>query len=362
MCEKSNRENVRDMSISYVLYCLICRKLSSHDPVQFLLIEKQGHPTFPSTKLRQGESLYKALVRPLKEDLGLKPGSYFLEDELPLLLNDHNSPRYEGLNKKWYLYPVTISLTESGWANLNTQKDIISWKLLNEVLADTKEPNVRTIANYVQSHFSEVIDTTSTIPSMDALACHWASLQETGVRVVKSQTVDEILSAGNRAFNLRVADPYLPYQKQGLGFTWSFFSPKDKQDVHVHGLPAVEIYGILSGEMQIWSKPMNQRGSLTWNVKTLQAGDWAEVEPLHCHFAYWLTPQGKGTVIKASGSGELAGVGKLGITGKTTCQYCHVKEQCAIHPIMKELLLEFQKPFEDRDYQMIPKLTKSIQL
>jgi hypothetical protein len=94
---------------------------------------------------------------------------------------------------------------------------------------------------------------------MDALSSHWAARNKSGVRHVKATDIREILDAGNRAFNLRVADPYLAYQKQGLGFTWSFFTPKDTQDVHVHGLPAVEIYGVIEGRLQVWHKPMGER-------------------------------------------------------------------------------------------------------
>jgi hypothetical protein len=44
---------------------------------------------------------------------------------------------------------------------------------------------------------------------MDALACHWARFHDGGVRVVTAESVRRILVAGDRALNLRVADPYL---------------------------------------------------------------------------------------------------------------------------------------------------------
>jgi hypothetical protein len=179
------------------------------------------------------------------------------------------------------------------------------------------------------------------------------------------------MDAGSRAFNLRVADPYLSYQRQGLGFTWSFFTPKDKQDVHVHGLPAVEIYGVLEGRLQVWHKPMDQRGVRAWRCRTLNAGDWAEVEPLSCHFACWLDREGLGTVIKAAGSGELAGVGRLGASGKTTCtwkgpdsrvQHCSNHGHCAMPPDMAQLFAEYQKPYQDRDYDQIAALAESAEM
>ena len=183
-----------------------------------------------------------------------------------------------------------------------------------------------------------------------------------GARVVRGADIQRILGAGSRAFNLRVADPYLPYQRQGLGFTWSFLSPKDKQDVHVHAMPAVEIYGVLAGRLQLWYKPMNERGVRVWHQRVLGPGDWAEVEPLTCHLAVWLDPAGLGTVIKACAEGELAGVGRLGMSGKTSChwkgadgqeQHCANWQQCAYPPAMLTLEAEFKKEFQDRDFQRI---------
>jgi hypothetical protein len=114
--------------------------------------------------------------------------------------------------------------------------------------------------------------------------------------------------------------PYLRYQLQGLGFTWSFFTHKDKQDIHVHGAPIVEIYGVLDGQMEIWWKPYYDRGTSAWSHRMLEPGDWVEVDALQCHIVHWLT-EGKGTVFKA-GPGPLTGVGRLGEKGKTPCEDC----------------------------------------
>jgi hypothetical protein len=192
-------------------------------------------------------------------------------------------------------------------------------------------------------------------PTMDALACRWAALHDASVRVVAGRDIWRIIEGGTHAFNLRVADPYLPYQRQGFGFTWSFFGSKDKQDVHVHGIPSVELYGVIKGRLQIWYKPLNERGVTRWRSAIAGPGDWIEVEPLQCHFACWLDPDGRGTVIKASGSGELAGVGKIGEKGKTTCDYCYGRP-CEFHPRMRELVEEFKKPYEERDIRKIAKL------
>jgi len=348
MTANSNGEQKAAM----VLYCLVRRNGAGGD-VEFLMVRKQGHPTFPPTKFRPGENLSTALVRPLAEDLSLPLGSYYPEEELEMIPHHGSSIRYSGLTKQWYLYPVTISLTPDAVTQLETFDQSAEWMTIEQVLSELEEPNVLEIAAYIKDKRPDLLEAIVDGPSMDALASDWATRNDGGIRVVRNQELQEILDVGPRAFNLRVADPYLPYQKQGFGFTWSFFTPKDKQDVHVHGQPAVEIYGVLEGRLQIWFKPMNQRGVHSWQKMTLEAGDWAEVEALYCHFAFWIEPRGKGTVVKAAAGGELAGVGKIGQAGKTVCRDCNVQNQCMQHPRMMELLMEYQKEFQERDYAKI---------
>jgi hypothetical protein len=363
--KKKSTKGAFPPQVSMVLYCLVREHSASDDVSRFLLITKQGYPTFPPTKFRQGENLFNALIRPMEEDLGLAPNTYFPEEELPVIPRAGKSPRYEGLTKQWYLYPVIVSLTTEASAKLEgiscgKMKGLKPlWWTIGQILKRVKEPNIRAIATCLKKSRKDLLQSAPSQPSMEALACSWATHCKSGVRFVRNSDIRKILDAGSRAFNLRVADPYLPYQKQGLGFTWSFFTPKDKQDVHVHSLPAVEIYGVLEGRLQIWHKPMDQRGVRAWQCETLYAGDWAEIEPLTCHFACWMDREGLGTVIKAAGSGELAGIGRLGVSGKTTCKDCNVKRQCLIPPAMKALLEEFQKTFEERDYKRIDEMAKS---
>jgi hypothetical protein len=345
---------------SLVLYCLLRKKMQGEAEVRFCLVCKQGHMTFPPTKFRTGEDLYSAIIRPFGEDLGLPHGSFLPEKELEMIPNEGTTIRYEGLPKRWFLYPVDFSLTDEGWLVLDKERPDVLWWTMAEIKAKAQEPNVLSIAEHITSSYPDLLKEIRPGPSMEALAGHWAAKNEGGVRLVRSDDIQRVMDAGSRAFNLRVADPYLPYQKQGLGFTWSFFSPKDKQDVHVHGLPAVEIYGILEGKFQIWHKPMNRRGAMTWRCETLQPGDWIEVEPLHCHFGYWLTPHGVGTVIKAACEGELAGVGKIGVAGKTTCTDCNVRDQCHKHPRMLSIMAEYAKPYIERDYGKIAVLASDM--
>ena len=341
-----------------VLYCLIRRQAAPDQPVRFLLLPKQGLPTFPATKFRPDEDLYHALVRPMERDLGLPPDSYFPEQELEMILSSGHSRRYAGLPKQWYLYPVVMSLTEGARQHLEATRGDGDWLTIDEVIAGASEPNLQAIATAIRDHHPEILREMPATPSMDALASRWAATRTGGVRVLRGAEIRTILGAGDRAFNLRVADPYLPYQRQGLGFTWSFFTPNDKQDVHVHGLPVVEIYGVIAGSLQVWHKPMNQRGVRTWRHDQLGPGDWLEVEPLHCHFAFWVTPTGIGTVIKAAASGELALVGRLGVSGKTTCKDCNVRQACMRPPHMDQLMAEYARPFGERNYQTIAELAK----
>src|ERR1035441_285271 len=89
---------------------------------------------------------------------------------------------------------------------------------------------------------------TNATPAWPSMAVTWLSTSTAGMTA--SAWYISASSAGDRAFNLRVADPYLRYQMQGVGFTWSFFTEKDRQDTHVHGAPMVEIYGVLDGRLE----------------------------------------------------------------------------------------------------------------
>jgi hypothetical protein len=350
-----------DKKSSVVLFGIIRRIRPNNSEVEYLLMPKIANkPSFPATKFRNNEDLYNALGRIITGDLNLDENSFFPETELPMLKNRKESSNYPGLEKDYYLYPVEISFTEKGWEQLE-KNNTLSWFTLDEIPNKTKELNILAIVKQLQDIIINekkqdspvILGPVKSNPTMDALASMWAKQNNEGVRKLKKKTISEILNAGNRALNLRVADPYLAYQRQGLGFTWSFFTPKDKQDIHLHGQPAVEIYGIIEGQFVLWHKPMYERGALVWKKEVLNTGDWIEVEALHCHFGYWTTKEGYGTVIKAAGEGKLAGVGRIGIAGKTVCKDCPVEEQCQKHPEMLPILKEFQKVFEERDWDLI---------
>lgn len=171
-------------------------------------------------------------------------------------------------------------------------------------------------------------------PGMYALVSKWFAKNKGGARYLPGTVIDEVLAAGGRAFNLRVADPYLRYQRQGVGFTWSFFTDKDGQDIHVHSAPSVEIYGVIEGTLEIWWKPYHDQGTSAWSRQLLGPGDWMEVEALHCHAVRWNGP-GKGVVFKA-GPGPLAGVGRLGVAGKTKCDVCICMKPSEVCELVKK--------------------------
>lgn len=371
---KTGSDGKSRQAASMVLYCMVGRRNPASQVPEFLVLMKNGAWTFPPTKFRPREDLYTAVRRVAVEDLQLPANACFVERELEMLPNSAESPRYPNLQKTWHLYPVWLSLSAEGWSLLEkSRRDDLRWMSLEEIAQTVREPNVLVIVKDVQARADDLAKYAPARPSMDALAGAWVASHSEGVRAVRGGDIQRILSAGDRAFNLRVADPYLPYQKQGLGFTWSFYTPKDTQDIHVHGLPAVEVYGVMSGRLQLWHKPMNQRGVRTWRCMILEAGDWAEVEPLHCHFVCWLGSEGLGTVIKAAGSGPLAGVGRLGVAGKTSCIWkegegeqkkthtCASYSQCLIPPALRELAVEFKKPYHERNYEHIARIAEEAQ-
>jgi hypothetical protein len=346
---------------SIVLFCIIRRLRANSRETEYLLMPKMGYqPSFPATKYRKKEDLYSAIERIIVGDLSLHQDSFYPETELPVLRNRKESHTYQGLEKDYYLYPVEVSLDNIAWERLRENPRLFWWTL-EEIPHNTKEPNILAIVkqlNEVTTYDNDqtkipLLGPVKEKPTMDALANRWAKENNEGVRKLEKKTITEILNAGSRAFNLRVADPYLAYQRQGLGFTWSFFTPKDKQDIHLHGEPAVEIYGIIEGQFVLWHKPMYERGALVWKKEVLNPGDWIEVEALHCHFGYWTTKEGYGTVLKAAAEGELAGVGRIGVSGKTVCKDCPVEKQCQKHPEMLPILQEYQKIFEERDWELI---------
>ncbi len=236
-------------------------------------------PSFPATKFRNNEDLYNALGRIITGDLNLDENAFFPETELPMLKNRKKSRHYPGLEKDYYLYPVEISLTDNAWQKLEKNSSLF-WLTLKEIPEKTNEPNIRAITTQISDILSkdnnypenQLLGPVKLKPTMDALANLWAKQNNEGVRKLEKKTLLDILSSGNRAFNLRVADPYLAYQRQGMGFTWSFFTPKDKQDIHLHGQPAVEIYGVLEGQFVLWHKPMYERGALVWKKEVLNSG------------------------------------------------------------------------------------------
>ncbi len=354
---------MKNETSSVVLFCIVRRNRAGTSDIEYLLMPKKSNePSFPATKLRKSEDLYNALERIFTGDLGLEEYSFFPETELPMLENHKESMHYPGLEKDYYLYPVEVSVTQKAWEHLEKNRNL-SWLTLEEIRNRIEEPNILAIVRHLQEIIfndnkqdgQAMLGPVKCEPSMDGLAGMWSKRNREGVRKLEKKTILEILNSGNRAFNLRVADPYLPYQRQGLGFTWSFFTPKDKQDIHLHGQPAVEIYGILEGQFVLWHKPMYERGALVWKKEVLNSGDWIEVEALHCHFGYWTTMKGYGTVLKAAGDGELAGVGRIGTSGKTICKDCPVEKQCQKHPEMLPILKEYQKTFEERNWDLISK-------
>jgi hypothetical protein len=325
------------------------------DSVRFLVYphdkwkDAEGHAlwTLPAKKtvadpfapFLQGSSLEHFLETLLEQELKLDANDYALEQELKPASAELSSPR-DGSITHYTIYPVEVwvepacrdklqAKVKREWVSCDAAiKDKRLSPTATEVFRLIREREARLDARY-QAHPEEehrpdaerrLLRAVSDRPTMDALARKWLSRNRSGVRHLPKKDLDTILAAGGRAFNLRVADPYLRYQLQGLGFTWSFFTHADPQDLHVHGAPVVEIYGVLEGRLEVWWKAYHDRGTSAWCHRVLEAGDWLEVDSLQCHIVHWLGA-GKGVVFKA-GPGPLAEVGRLGVKGKTPCGDC----------------------------------------
>ncbi len=301
----------------------------------------------PLAPFLQGTSLEAFVDEVMQTDLRLEPGDYAIERELEPACKTLPSPTHDGEMTDYTIYPVDIWVDPARHEALR-QTTQGAWLWCDALLAHPNiSPTARTLFETLRDRHQKytakppenphdkrqaeglrcVLTSVAEVPSMDALALNWLSGNRSGVRHLPKQTLDDILAAGSRAFNLRVADPYLRYQMQGQGFTWSFFTHKDSQDCHVHGAPVVEIYGVLEGRLEVWWKPYHDRGSSAWCHRILETGDWLEVDSLQCHIVHWLAP-GMGVVFKAgpgwNNDGTRMGQG-IGQSGRNESSPCLVR-------------------------------------
>jgi len=339
------RHNRTDGSTGFLLYPH--EHWKAPDGERYLALPSKKTVDNPLAEFIQGTPLDTYIDRIVIDEWGLPPSAYTVDQEFEaaewtLPSAGRKDEEFRPVPTSYTVYPVEIWVHPEHREPLRQRLDG-RWLTPDEALAEPwLSPTARGVfAELKRRHSSfhanppapeqkrcareanalaRLHGPVSDEPSMDALAREWLSHNLHGIRHLTREKLNEILDAGDRAFNLRVADPYLRYQMQGQGFTWSFFTHKDKQDCHVHGSPVVEIYGILEGEMEIWSKPYYERGTSAWSHRVLKPGDWLEVDSLQCHIVHWRSP-GKGVVFKA-GPGPLAEVGKLGVKGKTPCTDC----------------------------------------
>jgi hypothetical protein len=61
----------------------------------------------------------------------------------------------------------------------------MSWLTLEEIQADSGEPNILAIARHISAAHPELLKDTRPGPSMEALAGYWAAKHEGGVRIVR---------------------------------------------------------------------------------------------------------------------------------------------------------------------------------
>ena len=294
----------------------------------------------PERQFQNGETVETFVDAVMQRDLGLAPDDYLLDQELAPSVAEVESPG-SGEPTRYEIYPVDVwlprrlrerlpSATGGAWLRPD---EILAHAHVSPTTALAVESVLRREAELDQRYGANPADESRPDvprrllrgvpegPTMDMLALRWNFRKRSGVRCLEWSEIQTMLDAGGRALNLLVADPYLSYQNQGFGLTFSFFTHKDKQDLHLHGQPTHEIYGVLSGgPLEFWWKPKHARGSSAWSRRVIEPLGWAEVEPEQCHIVRWLG-EGVGVVFKA-GPGQLAGVGRQGICGKTPCAGC----------------------------------------
>jgi hypothetical protein len=230
--------NQRDGEVCFLVY--------PHDkwPYETLPAKKTIEDLFAPFRL--GSSLEHFLEELLEKEFKLAADDYALEQELPpVVVEMPHSPSHV-LATRYTIFPLDVWVEPSRRQQL---QETVSgrWLTCNEALAEprlspttadvfqallhreaelTKEyaqhPEAERQAETPRRLFGTVPDR----PTMEALARKWLHANRGGVRHLPKAVLDEILGTGTRAFNLRVADPYLRYQMQGVGFTWSFFTHK----------------------------------------------------------------------------------------------------------------------------------------
>jgi hypothetical protein len=360
------RENLPDGRVGFLVYPH--EHWRDGEGKSLLALPAKKTVADPLAAFIQGTPLDGYIEQIVGDELGIPMKAFALEEELEAIDAELGSPLH-GTPTHYTVYPIDVwihpdrreplrSHTRGQWLTCDqalaepllspTASSVFATLKARNEAFEQSPPKFEAHRDKMQAEaIGRVFGRVPERPSMDAMARKWLGHNLRGVRHLEKRTLDEILDAGSHAFKLRVADPYLPHQMQGIGFTWSFFTHKDAQDCHVHGAPIVEIYGILEGEVEVWSKPYYERGTAAWSHRILGAGDWLEVDSLQCHIVHWRT-EGKGVVFKA-GPGPLAEVGKLGVKGKTQCTEC----PCMKPPQVREMERRPEKA-DNSDRSVLP--------
>jgi hypothetical protein len=278
---------------------------------------------------RDGQSLEPFVAEEAEGELRLGEDEYLIDLELDAVTVRDVSPG-AGEETEFVVYPVDVWLAKEVRSRLAQQVEAV-WLTPQEILDRTDVSfTSRAVVAAVLKRETEhperpLLAGVAEKPTMEMLALRWHARNRSGVRCVGWGELNDILAAGDRAFNLLVPDPYLRYQNQGYGLTFSFFTHKDAQDLHLHGFPTVEIYGVLSGgPLEIWWKPKHARGAGAWSRRLVDERGFIEVGPEQCHIVKW-AKEGVGVVVKG-GPGPLAGVGAQGVAGKTRCEGCSCRK------------------------------------
>ena len=147
---------------------------------------RQNAWQFPQGGVQQGEKLYQALYRELKEELGLEPSDVkieastpgFLRYKLPAgLIRHDNHPLCIGQKQKWYLLRLIkdeqrINLLQSEKPEFESWKWVPFWYPLKYVISFKKD-----VYRKALNHFSSYLFNCDRQPVLDYFLAHPTSMR-----------------------------------------------------------------------------------------------------------------------------------------------------------------------------------------
>jgi hypothetical protein len=221
------RQSLPDGQIGFLVFPHEHWKKENGQPILALPAEKTVAD--PLDPFLQGTSIETFVDRIVHEELGLATDLYALEQELEPTELAMPSPTHGGLTD-YTIYPIDLWIHPKEREPLRARLDS-EWLSAERGRVDPRlSPTARAVFEHLPRRDARALERcrsqvspssrphgpcmilapVADQPTMDALALKWLAHDRGGVRHLDKKTLDTILGLGDRAFNLRVADPYLP--------------------------------------------------------------------------------------------------------------------------------------------------------